>query len=182
MNVSEQWRPPANRWERVLTVSLVVLVVGLGVGLVLAWRSPDPFDPLLFDPQRIELVDNVTGDVRVPTVAGFEGVPAVSVDDPVPVVGTRCSSADEEINVVGTVWWVKTDPRGVRVQTLDGFATRVPPGCFPLRFSNEIPEEVRRRVVDGGIPAQWRIVGTVAPTRSGGVPANWQTETFWIIP
>lgn len=174
--------PTSNRAERVLTVILLVLVALLSVTAVLALREPEPFDPIEFDSQRIEAVDDVTGEVRVPTIPGFEGIPAISVEDVVPVVGTRCSSADEVVDVVADLWWSSSSPRGTRFQILEDFTTTVPPGCYPLRFENVIPDEVVRHVLADGDASQWRIHGTVTPLRDGGVPANWQTETFWILP
>lgn len=173
---------PEDRWLRVL-VDLLVIVAVTVAGLV-AWlvTRPDPFDPVTFEPQRVEAVDERTGEVRVPTVPGFDGIPAIRLGDPVPVTGVRCSTADTEITVTADLWWSRVDQLGTRIEVLSDFSAPVPPGCFPLRFRNDIPAEVAAIVAAENEPSQWRLVGAVTPTREGGVTSAWSTESFWLLP
>ena len=158
--------------------------IGLAIGLVLAtavWllMRDDPYDPLSYEPQVVEdLVDGVT---VVPEVDGFDG-PAVRLGATVPVAGIRCVDDDHPVDVVGSMWWVRVDRPGTRVQVVDDVPRELIPGCELLRFDNAIPVEVMRIVDEAGVPQVWRISGSVTPTAPGGVTETWQTEPFTLVP
>lgn len=168
------WMTPANTGERILWGALVVALILLGFATFVAVRKPEPFDPISFTSQSIERIV-----VVVPTVPGFPERPAVRVGDSVPASGIRCNTTDRPVNVTADLYWVRVDQPGSRVARFTGFPDVIPPGCVPLRFENDIPDDVTERVTQ---PQQWRIAGSVTPNAPHGVPEPWTTEPFWLIP
>lgn len=166
----------------VLVVSVLGLVGALILTLVLS--SSNAYDPLRYSPtpRPVERIDPATEHVTVPTLPGIDG-PGVRVGETVPTGGTRCVDGDDDISVVGNVWWERVDGSAtMRVQVADGFATIVPAGCFPIAFENDIPASVADVVENEGIPSLWRLTGDATPTRDGGVTSVWTIEPFWVAP
>lgn len=171
---------PANRAERVLGVLLAISLIALGVAIFFAVRDEPAFDPIRFEPQRIQRVDPETGVVVVPTVKGFDGIPAIRVGEQVPSIGVRCNSAGREVRAVGSVYWERVDQRGARITVVEDFPATIEDGCVPLRFENDIPDELIEDLGDRA--QQWRLAGSTRPVVPNGVEAPWTTESFWIVP
>lgn len=169
-----------NQAERLLWVALISALVALGVSVFVVVRRPDPFDPITYQPQRIERVNEDSGQVVVPTVHGFAGIPAIRLDDTVPATGVRCNKADVSVEVTSSLFWERVDVPGTRINVFRFLPGLIDPGCVPLRFENPIPDDVAVRVKDR--PQQWRIAGLVTPTDPNGVTEPWLTESFWLVP
>lgn len=159
---------------------LVAVVGFLAVGAWVVFLTPDPFDPLTYELQRIEGVSD-TGEVFVPSVNGV--TPAVRTDGAVPTVAPLINASNEPVSVEGTVEWQQIDPNGYTCRTVDDRPGVIPPGASARRFDNDpIPQCVVNQVEEDGNPSRWVITGRVRITEPNGVTTNWTTESFEIFP
>ena len=156
-----------------VAVALVVVAASL---LYIELRTPERWDPLGDYPTQQVLS-------RVPGVEG----PATTAHGTVDVTATKCSNADEPIEIDTELAWRSVDPGGAAWSRGHSQAVR-DPGCTSLRFDNPIPPQVRALVAaqhDAGYPAPvWQIVGVETPVRHNGtegVETRWRTENFTIV-
>jgi hypothetical protein len=144
------------------------------------WIRDVPVDVISFDTQVIEelLPD---GSYAIPQVEGYNK-PSVMVGDDVPVRGLHCVAGNREVSAIGSMWWERLDPQGLRVLVDDDVPVVLENGCETFRYSNPMPAVVSAAVNTSGDDAQtWRITGTVTPISVNGKKVSWETETFLIV-
>ena len=168
------------RTERLLMGALAASTITVISLLIYVAIQPGAFDPISYspDPRRIERVAE-DGTVTVPVIDGYAG-PAVHLGETVPTTGQRCNSADTPVRVVGSMWWQEVGTSR-RITVVTDFPTVFEPGCVPLRFENDIPDEVADYVKQEGA-SLWQITGSATPVRDGGVTSLWRIEPVWVVP
>lgn len=129
-----------------------------------------------YTPQQVRRVgpDGVT---VIPTIEGYD-LPAVYVDETVPVISFVTVKGDHNISATGTVYW-QLIPPGQSFKTGET-ARLLVPGVTQLTFENEIPQVVVDYVNTHGA-TKWQVRGRVAVNEPHTLDATWQTETFWIL-
>lgn len=144
------------------------------------WIRETPVDIVSFDTQVIEeLLDD--GSFGIPQVEGYEK-PSIMVGEEVPVRGLHCVAGNQEVRVIGSMWWESINPQGFRVLVDEDVPGILNYGCETFRYRNPMPEAVVERVNTSGDAAQaWRIVGTVTPINVNGKQVSWETEIFLIV-
>lgn len=177
------------RWLLRLAVacSLAAFVLSIGV-VVWVVRSAGDWSPLgPYLTQTVETDEHIT--VTLPSVAiGGDvraSVPVARLGQPLPVLGTKCSS--ETVIVHGTTRWTSVEPPGATFNGGDGTARRAA-GCAEFRFRNRIPDEVATWAAEqqaAGLVPVMTLGGCETPTdgdRGEGASLCWQTEPFAILP
>ena len=161
------------REHGLLAVSLIATSVALiliSVAVIVALRRPTPWAPL-------ELYADQTVSSRVDGVDG----PAVRVDEPLVVTGTKCVKAD--VTVRGSSFWQSVDIPGTFIPGGSGVAD-LKAGCTTKTFINPLPAGVIASAATG--PRRWILSGTETPVRpngkSEGVPRTWRSEEFEVVP
>lgn len=157
---------------------VVAMVGALAIAAWITFLRPEPFDPLSYDLQTIEGV-NERGEVFIPSVGDVS--PAVYSDEVVPVLSRVQNSDDEPVAVRGTVEWQQVTPRGFTCRTTQDRPGIIPPGAEQRRFENVIPDCVREQVGLRG-SSEWVITGRVEVDEPNGVDVVWTTQTFTIVP
>ena len=164
----------------IVTITAMLLAVIVYDGLI---KEPtiEPYNPLVWEVQRIERVETDTGNVNVPFVYGYEQ-PSISLGETLPARGLRCNNDTEDVDVVASMWWKREDVIGDRIVVFEDFPDTIVPGCITLTFENDIPTEVSGMMVSHEDESQvWKITGSVLPTKEGGVESTFVTESFILV-
>lgn len=164
---------PMLRRLTILALSVSVTLFGLSLALFVTAGDPAPWNPLGDYP--IQVVG--------PLVPRVGGVATITVNDRVPIIGTKCNNADHKVDVRGMYEWKRVDPLGVAVPGAASGGVRLP-GCTTFSFLNPIPDAIVADVLARG-PSIWQITGIETPLdKDGGegVPRTYQSENFRITP
>jgi len=182
-----KWHPSDLRISRALNALIVLvaisLVVLIGV-LIYSVVRPHPFDPITFETVSVQRVEG-DGTIVIPQVEGFDA-PSVYLGDPVPTFIERCSSADEEFDADASAYFVNQET-GIRYPHTRHLDVVIESGCVQIRVGFDMPTQMIADLQDfGGVlpnpeTSLWYIEGSVTPTQSGGVSADYQTELFTIV-
>jgi len=99
----------------------------------------------------------------------------------------RCSDAEEEVKFLFLTDFVNVRT-GDRYRFSEGTEAIVQPGCDTVRFSLDIPRDLKAQLVidrgDGILNAvsQWRMEGSsIAVDKDNAESGQWVSETFQIV-
>lgn len=163
---------------RFLVFVVLLVVVVQGVFIVGKLNDPDVYGPL-----------GKYSIVHVNNPAGNLGIPEIGVQDDLRTDIERCSTSDQDVDVLVDVRWQTVSPRGISIESTSNATNVWKPGCNVDTYVVPIPTTVQLKTKDlskdGTAPIIWRLAGSDTPIDSNGkagIPKEWASQTFVLVP